>query len=608
MATFNSAGSGNANADATWTEAGQPAAGDHAIIASGHTVTLTAAEAWGSTRIIGTLAGGGYTLTLNGSSDDNIFRWDGTISGNLDVTITGGDDKNIKDNSGTGDIRNLTINNSGNTINTGDGTALTIGGNLTITAGTLTTTGSDLALTVNGDVDVDGTLTANASTLTFGGHSRIDGTFARGTSTVIMDGNQGSVTNPTIRSFVGGNKFYNLICRDTATGDGVQMATDITVANDLTIEDTASLTGYIADRVLTVEGDVSIAGIFRGNRYGTGAANSFGSLTINAGNGSTTGVFQATSGTTTITSEHSGGFTFDETGTFTHNNGTVSLNSDLDSHIRANTFYNLICNGTADTRTFEWRAKSGSDLTVLNNLTVTRGELELTTPSDDLVVHGLTNIAAIGKFNNDANQTSGSITHHGLVTNLGTYKTDPITTNMNAGIRNLGTFTSADTLTIGGTGGILEGNLDDAIINVNTNAVHDLAGDNDYLYVADHNDFSFGDGSDDSAFSVSAWIYMDDATNFPIITKGAYNSTAEYAFKIQSDDKIHFWIADESVASCHLGRVSPVLTAYEGSWIHVAGTYNGNDSASSDLKIYLNGVQVDDTNDCLLYTSPSPRD
>ena len=153
------------------------------------------------------------------------------------------------------------------------------------------------------------------------------------------------------------------------------------------------------------------------------------------------------------------------------------------------------------------------------------------------------------------------------------------------------------TIEINGTGGIIEGNLGAANVNVNLDAVHDLDGSDDYLYAADHNDFSFGDGSSDNPFSVSAWIYMDDATNFSIISKGTYNSTAEYAFKIQSDNKIHFWIADESVASCHIGRVSPALTEYEGTWIHVAGTYNGNGSGSSDLKIYIDGVQVDNATD-----------
>ena len=87
MATFNSAGSGNANADATWTESGQPAAGDDVIIASGHTVTFTADEAWGSVRVNGTLAGN-YTCTLNDGGQSAILHNNGTINDTTNFTIT----------------------------------------------------------------------------------------------------------------------------------------------------------------------------------------------------------------------------------------------------------------------------------------------------------------------------------------------------------------------------------------------------------------------------------------------------------------------------------------------------------------------------------------
>jgi len=115
-------------------------------------------------------------------------------------------------------------------------------------------------------------------------------------------------------------------------------------------------------------------------------------------------------------------------------------------------------------------------------------------------------------------------------------------------------------------------------------------GTDDYIIVADATSLSF------DAFSSVGWIKIADATNCPIITKGAYNSSAEYAIKLQGDDKLHFWVADESVASCHIGRVSPALTSYEGQWIHFACTYDGG-TASSGLKIYINGSQVDDAND-----------
>ncbi|ANS03284.1 hypothetical protein [uncultured Mediterranean phage uvDeep-CGR2-KM18-C269] len=120
-------------------------------------------------------------------------------------------------------------------------------------------------------------------------------------------------------------------------------------------------------------------------------------------------------------------------------------------------------------------------------------------------------------------------------------------------------------------------------------------GDNDYVSVADAANLSFGDGSTDSAFSISVWINMDDATSFPIATKGIYNSTGEWHFKTDTDDKLYFALFDESVADTYeIAYTTAVLTAYEGSWVHVCGTYNGvgGTSANGGISLYVNGVGV----------------
>ena len=129
-----------------------------------------------------------------------------------------------------------------------------------------------------------------------------------------------------------------------------------------------------------------------------------------------------------------------------------------------------------------------------------------------------------------------------------------------------------------------------AVQPLSDGAAYFVESNTDYISVSDAASLSF------DACSFSAWIFVTDATDFPIIGKGVYNSTAEYQLKVQSDDKIHFWVADESVASCHIGRSTPTITSYENQWIHVAGTYDGG-TASSGLKIYINGVQVDSAND-----------
>ena len=119
----------------------------------------------------------------------------------------------------------------------------------------------------------------------------------------------------------------------------------------------------------------------------------------------------------------------------------------------------------------------------------------------------------------------------------------------------------------------------------------------DYTSIADDvaGTHSFGDGSDDDPFSISAWIYMNDATNFLVASKGVTGSTLEWGFGCDSNDKIFFYQYDQS-ASTYIGRISSsAITAREGEWIHVVGTYPGDESTSNG-KLYLNGEELADTN------------
>jgi len=124
-------------------------------------------------------------------------------------------------------------------------------------------------------------------------------------------------------------------------------------------------------------------------------------------------------------------------------------------------------------------------------------------------------------------------------------------------------------------------------------------GTDDYVEIADSDDFSFGDGSTDSAFSISAWVKMVDATDFTIAHKGEFSNDIEWRFGTYgaTDDKIKLICGDDSGGTQYIGRKydATALTSYEGSWIHLAGTYSGS-GASSGIKLYLNGVQVDDVN------------
>src|SRR4030042_1134073 len=123
-----------------------------------------------------------------------------------------------------------------------------------------------------------------------------------------------------------------------------------------------------------------------------------------------------------------------------------------------------------------------------------------------------------------------------------------------------------------------------------------IDGTNQYVSVGDDNVLSFGTGAADSTFSISAWVKATDITNFTILGKGIYNTSADYSFFVDADDKINFQIYDESVKSCFLGRLyTTALTSYEGEWIYLVATYDAS-AISSGIKIYLNGNRVDDTN------------
>lgn len=118
--------------------------------------------------------------------------------------------------------------------------------------------------------------------------------------------------------------------------------------------------------------------------------------------------------------------------------------------------------------------------------------------------------------------------------------------------------------------------------------------DSEYVNVQESEALSFGDGNGDTPFSVEAWIKMDSAVSFPIMTKGVYNTNAEWQFLTESDSKLYFNIFDESVASCILGRkTASTLESYEGTWVHVVGTYDAS-GADTGLKLYVNGAQVSD--------------
>jgi hypothetical protein len=133
-----------------------------------------------------------------------------------------------------------------------------------------------------------------------------------------------------------------------------------------------------------------------------------------------------------------------------------------------------------------------------------------------------------------------------------------------------------------------------SLVRSNTPMIFD--GSNDHVVIPDNNSLSFGDGSSDSPFSISAWIFMNDASIFIILSKGIYNTTtAEFTFMVNGSDRLSLELYDESLASTYqLAASSDQLTTYEGKWIHVVATYTGvgGTSAKDGIKLFLNGSEI----------------
>ncbi len=134
----------------------------------------------------------------------------------------------------------------------------------------------------------------------------------------------------------------------------------------------------------------------------------------------------------------------------------------------------------------------------------------------------------------------------------------------------------------------------ESITFVNTKSIP-LDGVDDFVNVGDSNNLSFGDGTNDSPFSISTWVKMTDTTRFYILNKGlVFSTNYEYLLNTNASDKLGLYLYDSSNNS-RIGRIyNTPLTTYQNQWVHICSTYNGS-GLSSGIKIYLNGVRVDDT-------------
>ena len=123
----------------------------------------------------------------------------------------------------------------------------------------------------------------------------------------------------------------------------------------------------------------------------------------------------------------------------------------------------------------------------------------------------------------------------------------------------------------------------------------DFDGTGNFVDLGDSDDFSFGNGTTDSPFSISAWIKIDSTSNFRIFNKyeGLIN---EYQFGMGVANNLQFYIFDSTSTFNYKARVyNTILNT--GQWYHVAATYSGvgGTNAQDGMKIYVDGIRVDDS-------------
>lgn len=114
---------------------------------------------------------------------------------------------------------------------------------------------------------------------------------------------------------------------------------------------------------------------------------------------------------------------------------------------------------------------------------------------------------------------------------------------------------------------------------------HHLAG-------VDHTNYSFGDGTVDSAFSVGAWIRPNAiATN---VILGKYDSAGnleEWRFFIDSNGKLSLELHDASASATEIAVSASALTV--GQWVLAVASYDGGETAPV-VNLYVNYTLVND--------------
>lgn len=107
------------------------------------------------------------------------------------------------------------------------------------------------------------------------------------------------------------------------------------------------------------------------------------------------------------------------------------------------------------------------------------------------------------------------------------------------------------------------------------------------IKVLDANSLSFGNSSNDTAFSTSVWVYPYSFANIYTIF-GKYQNPYEYYLRTETNGQVTFILRDNSAA---IGvHVNSNISLNLNSWNHIITTYDGRggSTAANGIKIYIN--------------------
>ncbi len=123
----------------------------------------------------------------------------------------------------------------------------------------------------------------------------------------------------------------------------------------------------------------------------------------------------------------------------------------------------------------------------------------------------------------------------------------------------------------------------------------------DYITIPDSDLFSFGDGTNDSPFSISAWINVDDTSTNRIVSK-ATAGNPEYLFTTGTGSKtlvLNMYDKLATTSGPYRGKAGTTsFNSYIGKWVHAVATYDGRggNDAYDGINLYFNGVLETTTN------------